>query len=255
MFSTNRITKWLNARLEYKVAKYADVIIHTNEIIKDVWVQRYGDLVRDKIEVLPLCTDENIIAIDNISSKPGKFKIIHAGNTYNKRNLRELILALHLLNNKKTNLQGKLIIQIYGNVEYEDLDLISKYNLNSLFQIEKRKSYSEIQKFIKEADALLVIDASEPETNVFFPSKICEYFSHQKPIIGITSKYSTTRTLLSQTGHFVCGINENISLSSYLEDLIMNNKKPTFDRNFYKNLLPESIAESYLKILKRHNII
>ena len=64
-----------DAEMEALVAQHADVIFHTNRQLVDIWHKRYGDIVKNKMYVMPFCYNkaqiENHLSLDtpNVETK------------------------------------------------------------------------------------------------------------------------------------------------------------------------------------------
>ncbi|MEA2329376.1 MAG: hypothetical protein QOE68_4335, partial [Thermoanaerobaculia bacterium] len=61
-------------------------------------------------------------------------------------------------------------------------------------------SYLESLDRMMAADQLVLIDAEFDDTNIFFPSKLVDYFGSGKPIIAITPPSGATARLLREAG-------------------------------------------------------
>lgn len=243
--------KNLNLKYESVVAEQADIIIHTNQYLKEVWKNKYGEKVANKIKVLPLCTDEQIsLKAGEKNHQKNKVTIIHAGGLYGERNLKLLIQALLILKEKIDLLEDYVEFKIIGTISPNDINKIKTEGLSGIFQILGKKPYAFVKESIESSDVLLVIEALQPDANLFFPSKLCEYFSYNKPIIGLTSKESITRYHLSKANHSVFGPGEQIKLSSFLEELILKKNPINFDQNYFTNFLPSQIAIKYKLIIE-----
>ena len=108
-------------KLEHDVALHADVIIHTNEIVKDKWIQRYGELVSKKIFVMPICYDKNANVVDNSNTKyfDAKCTVLYVGGLYLDRNLNNIINAIKILKSDIYNLEDQLVFKIIGSCSRE----------------------------------------------------------------------------------------------------------------------------------------
>lgn len=250
-YKTNFFRK-LDEKIEYKVAINADIIIHTNEIVKKDWEKRYGDIVKNKIFVLPFSYDENSPFINNVKQiSKKKISVLYAGNLYLDRNLDDIIKVLKILKTKVPNLEEKIEFKFIGNVSNRDKINITTNNLNNLFVFLGQKPYNELQTFYNEADLLLVIDAPAKE-NLFFPSKLIEYFLYQKPILGISPKISTTRDLLTESGHTWLENGDINQMVEYFIKLLNDyNALLKFDYEFFERFSPQNLSNEYMKLAKK----
>jgi len=242
----------LDEKIEYQVAMNADIIIHTNEIIKKDWERRYGKKVSEKIFVLPFSYDENSPVMDH--AKPinrKKKRILYAGNLYLDRNLEDIIKALKIMRKKIPDLEEKIEFVFIGNVPNRDKINISANNLNNLFVFLGQKPYNELSTFYNEADLLLVIDAPAEE-NLFFPSKLIEYFLYQKPILSISPKISVTHDLLSESGHKWIENGDINQMVEYFINLLNDyDALLKFDHDYYQRFSPQNLSNEYLKLVKK----
>jgi hypothetical protein len=87
---------------------------------------------------------------------------------------------------------------------------------------------------------------------VFFPSKMCEYFSFQKIIFAITPKTSATSYMLEESGHLFFSEGEEELLSNSLLSILKDSNyyNNAFDKNYYTKFLPKEISNGYMKLLK-----
>jgi glycosyltransferase involved in cell wall biosynthesis len=245
--------KAFDLRLEEEVATNADIILHTNTIIIQDWISRYGKLVSDKIFLFPFNYDNELFEYAKTFSvnkgKGIKKNLLHVGNLYLQRNLDDLIKALLYLRKLQPNIDEKLSIVLAGIVAKNDLKKIKKYGFERIFQHVGVVNHSDLICLYQKSDALLLIDAPANK-NMFFPSKLMEYLIYKKPILGITPNIGITNDLLISSGHRSINNGSTIEIANYLNDLINNyDSLVSFNQNFYEQFSPNNIAEKYLSIL------
>lgn len=242
-----------DAELEELVAKHADVILHTNKQIASIWRDRYGDLVKDKIFVMPFCYNlEQINKKEEYlypKNKKDKIEFSYIGISVGNRNLQDMIEAANQLVKDRPYLRGKFQINIIGNFLPVDSNLIDKYQLTDVFVYKGYYRGEKLQEAYRNSDIFIVID-SPMKTNVFFPSKLLDYFYYQKPIIGITSRDGVTADLLIEAGHTVVENGNIEALYNYLTAAIEDyNQILNFNKDFYQTFSPEIVAEKYYNII------
>ena len=90
---------------------------------------------------------------------------------------------------------------------------------------------------------------------MFFPSKLVDYFYYQRPILGISPKIGVTNQFLTESGNY-CYTNDDVQgVCDYLTRIVTNIESiMNYDRNFYKQFLPEEISKAYKTILKELRI-
>jgi len=241
----------LDKKYEAMVAEKSDIIILSNDIVKEKWIERYGSNIKNKIFILPFCTDP-FIKVNKQKTINKKLILLHVGGIYGKRNLEELVKAITGLKNEIEELETKIEIRLVGSVTKSEIARINDKKLENLFHLYGKKDYSFVQSQLNSADMLLVIDSLQNNYNVHFPSKLVEYFSYQKPIIGITPKNSATNCLLQEAGHFVFHKGQSEGLKQYLKEAIYD-KNPinSFNKDFYKLFHPNNVVKNYCEIINK----
>lgn len=247
-----------DAQMEALVAECADAIIHSNDVIKECWTERYGESLKDKIYIIPFgYSDEQVRAFAPFSSTlPQTDKIVmsYIGTCAGERNFQSLIKAVDLLKLEMPCCGDKLEIRLLGNLLDGDKNLIDRLQLWDVFTYVGRKPQSELPKYYQESDCFLVIDSPQ-DKNVFFPSKLVDYFYYQRPILGISPKIGVTNQFLTESGNY-CYTNDDVQgVCDYLTRIVTNIESiMNYDRNFYKQFLPEEISKTYKTILKELGI-
>lgn len=252
-FKTN-FFKSYDAQLEKKIARYADAIIHTNDIIANIWKDRYGSLVQNKVFTLPFCyTNEMLNSLPNYPNSLGSNKIVlsYIGQSVGDRNLQDIIYAIYELEQEGFDPISKLEIRIIGIPYQPDKDKVKKYNLENYFKFYGMMPVEELEKYYNESDIFIVIDAPS-KSNIFFPSKLMDYFYYQKPILGITPNVGVTNDLLTKSGNFTI-TNGNIKgLKCYLKNILINGIGfLSFDKNYYNNFHPQHISSEFSAIINK----
>lgn len=236
-------SKKYDTKLERLVAENADIIFHTNQIIIDDWIDRYGDLVVNKIHLLPFnYSDEDIKRAEGLKKRNNENEkkiLLHVGNLYLQRNLDDLIASLCIAKETIPNLKEKLIVQLVGVVSKRDIFNIEKNNLKDVFSIKGVIHPSDLDNYYTNCDALLVVDAPA-KRNIFFPSKLMEYFLYKRPILAITPKKGITYILLNEAGHYPVENGSIPTLTEIIICLINNyNTLSSFNDSFYDTFSPD----------------
>ena len=177
---------------------------------------------------------------------------MYVGNLYLDRNLDDLIKAIIILKSKIPNLEKKIVFRFVGIVSNHDKENIKQNRLDNLFELFGQKSYNHLAEYYKNADVLLVIDAPAKE-NIFFPSKLIEYFMYKKPILGISPKISVTHNLLIESGNISI---ENGNIEEIVEYLValLNNSKLLLNSDYYKRFSPNILANEYIEMIEQYLI-
>ena len=239
--------------LESLVANHADAIIHSNKVIKDCWVKRYGSLVSDKIHIIPFgYSSEQVNAFKPFTGtlpQSDKVTFSYIGTCAGDRNFQSLIKAVDLLYVRYPECKDKMEIRLLGNLLECDKDLIESRKLGHIIKYIGRKTQDELPKYYRESDVFIVIDSPQ-ERNVFFPSKLVDYFYYQRPILGISPRIGVTNELLTASGNHCFENNDIDGIANYLHTAISNfTYLLSIDKKYYQNFLPDSINAEYKQIL------
>ena len=253
-----RIFKTLKYRqkdleMERFVAEHADAIIHTNNVIKDVWAERYGAGVEKKMTVMPMSYELSLydrakeIRLKELGEK---IVISYIGKLFFDRNLKDVVGALKILREKGVLFEKKLEFRIIGEIHQDDLNRIKEAGLDDVFEIVGYLPQSELEKYYLESDAFLVLDSPQAQ-NVFFPSKLLDYFIYKRLIIGITPTKGVTHDLLVDSNNVVFENGDVSGLAEFLEKYVSDNVFfSEFDGNYYEKFYPEALRKAYNDVLK-----
>lgn len=251
-FKTERFRK-KDLEIEGFVARNADAIIHTNDYIKQVWDKRYGDEVNKKMFVLPMSYEDALYEkVEKITSKePGdRIVISYIGKLFFDRNLKDTVDALDLLKKKGVDVASHFRFRIIGEISQTDINRINDAGLKDAFEIVGYLPQSELEKYYLESDAFLVLDSPQAE-NVFFPSKLLDYFIYKRVIIGITPQKGVTHDLLVDSKNIVFENGDIKELADYLQKLTVDKSLLWgFDEKFYMHFSPDALRESYEQVIK-----
>ncbi len=245
----------LDIKQERLVAENADAIIHTNPIIAERWKVRYGSQVGRKIHILPFCYTRAMMENLPHFTHPqhNKIRISYIGQLVADRNLQDLIKACAVLKNEGYPLLQNLEVRVVGKDLNADRQAVVDLGLQEIFRFEGNQPAEKLEPFYLDTDYFLVLDAPSAE-NVFFPSKLMDYFYYQKPIIGITPEKGVTTELLKQSGNIAIGNGDIDTLTQTLKYLIEGGPDCVQnDKSFYRNFSPEVISAKFSHIL--HSIL
>lgn len=247
--------KNIDSNIERKIAENADLIIHTNQNIKNDWINRYGSDIGNKIFVMPFVYNDEIITeankrIKSLGRKSDKLIISHIGNLHKQRNIAPLVKALLDFNKEFPELEKEILFRFIGKTAKENTQIIIQNNLFHQFEFVDSLPTDKLQNFYDESDILLVIDAPSDD-NLFFPSKLMDYFLQKKPILGLTSNNGSTFTYLHKAGHTSISHDNIRAIKLFLYNAICDYESLLhFDEHFYNNFTGKHI-EDYCKIVSK----
>ena len=248
-----------NLRREREVAENADIIIHTNHIIAEIWEKRYGSIVKDKMFVVPLNYNINplpeIINTDYIDY----LNVAHLGSIYSSRSSLDFLKGLAMLLQKYPDFRKKIHVTFVGGLKKEEVGAADKLGVGDVVEYVSRIAPEELSKFYSNANLFLAIDVNL-NSSPCFPSKLIMYHYYKKPIIGITNHGSVMEQELLKTGNNICYYGHPEQVADYLYRAITNyNSLNTFDKDYWKRFTVENVASVYISkvnlLIKNENVI
>ena len=186
--SFSKLELLTNKAMERRVVENADYLTFTAKETLYLFSQKYEIL--EKSEVIPHCFDPLLFPRGEQEQEskvdPDRILVRYIGSLYGKRTPLHLVKALKQLHEERPDISRKLRMEIIGPVEPAFRKLSSEYGLaDDLLTFSEPVSYLASLRKMKEADALLVIDAPA-DLSVFLPSKLIDYIGAGKPLLGIT---------------------------------------------------------------------
>ena len=237
--------------MEAIAVKEADLIVHTNEKIADLWRDRYGKKVANKIFTLPLTTPIPNIPITPVTSQNKEtIEISHIGNFMLNRRAIPFIEALSKLLKIHPDYRSRFKVNFIGTVPDEDKKLIQKENLSDIITLHGTLPIEVCEDYYKRSDLFLVIDGVNPN-NIFFPSKILKYFYFQRPILGITPSGSVLDSELKASNHCSFDNKDIDGITNYLNAAITDYPKLcSFKEDYWKKFDPTSVVSCYKDLIQ-----
>lgn len=249
VFKTKSLKKrdWAQER---EAVEAADLIIHDNQVIANLWKKRYGSEIGGKIVVLPLTVPlQKSEYLLNYHKTGDLLTISHIGNFMLNRTSLPFIQAVAELIKRHPEYSEKLRINYIGTVTKSEKDLIKKYDLTRIFNLVGIMSAEDCIDYYQRSDLFIAIDGVN-DNNLFFPSKILKYLYFRRPILGITPKGSVLEFELQNAGHISLE-NRNIDgIVNYLERAINDYESLLrFDYDYWLRFEPENVISLYRSII------
>ncbi len=243
-------TEWLKRKdwkMERAAVEAADLIIHDNDIIANIWRERYGATIAKKIKVLPLTVPlPKSEVLTARSSDADKLVVAHIGNFSDVRRAEPFVMAVIHLFKFYPELRGRLLVHFIGEVFEKDKELIYNNALEDVFVLHGTLSATECEPFYNSTDVFLSEEGFDASNKIFFPSKILKYFYYQRPILGISPKGTVLETELSKAGHEVYLNTDIEGISGYLYRAITDYRSLlTFNKDYWHTFEPENVICQY----------
>lgn len=249
----NNYTKTKNEGWEKEVAAKADIIIHNSLKMCDSWLNKYGDLVANKLFYLPM--PFKFKPIKNNVYNDNTFIISHIGNLYGKRRAEPFLSALYSFCIKYPNLVERLLVYFIGYIQDKDIELIKTLGLTNIVKVVGNISEEECEKYYECSNLFLVIEG-EDQGPLFFPSKAVSYMYYNRPIMGITLKGSVLYDLLITNGHCAFSHSEKNDMIDYLHEIIINYEKYNeFNHNAWEEFEVNNVIVKYCEILRSNQLL
>ena len=199
----NPYMKWgpgmeaVNRRLQSNVLDAADRLVFTSRQTVDLMTDGHPEWAK-KSFVLPHSFDPSLYR-EIPRPAGGPLLVRHIGAFYGKRSPEPLFQALAKLHAETPGALAGTAFELIGPIEPAMLASSTLSSLpKGLVSVRPPVSYLESLQLMKQADALLLVDAPAAES-LFLPSKLIDYLGAGRPILGVTPA-GAAADVLSQAG-------------------------------------------------------
>ena len=239
-------------RWERAVAEEADAVVHTNETMERIWAERYG---KSSVYTLPFCYTKEMM--DHPESLPqrgdGSVSILYSGLRNQQRNISDLVRAVSELKKEDYPCLKKMKINVVGPPFDPDRELVRALGVEDSFNFAGNQSKEQLPAFFRMADLFVVVDGVQQQ-NVFFPSKLMDYFYYRRPILGITPPEGCTASLLRDSGNCSIPNGDIHALTGFLKRILEEGCGILpFNADYYRRFSPEVISGDFMQIV--HSIL
>lgn len=219
-----------NLKLEQTVMAQADRVFFTSPEILELVMAKYPAAIKQKCGVLPHCFIPHWYDLYPARPQvalPDTIRVVHTGHFYGPRTPLPLFRVLAALQ-REEDLSGRIEFLFYGNMAQEHVDFIVKEGLQGVVTIHTTIPYLQSLALMKQADALLLIDAplNSMRESVFLPSKLVDYLGSGRPVIGITPPVGASARVLRDTGNHTCDIADQAAIRQTVMKLIQGQLAP-----------------------------
>lgn len=199
-FGLSPLRRFVVKRLERAVIGTADAIVFITEETRELVMRKYPAAWRAKAHVIAHgYLAEDVVQVQPIEAH-GPLVLTHAGSFYlGMREPYTLIAAVARLH-REAALDGRLRLVFVGPTLPRYVRAATDASLGSIVTWTGPVSWSESQRHVEASDALVVIDAQSDGPSVFLPSKLVDYLSARKPILGLTPEQGATASMLRRLG-------------------------------------------------------
>lgn len=201
-YPPNPLTRRGHAWVEQLTVRHAERIVFVAPGMQRLYVERYGEVVKQKSQVITNGYDEETFA--RIDAKPptanAKLTLLHSGVIYpEERDPRQFFAALGELKReaKLAAADVAIVLRSSGNQDYLTR-LIGENDIADIVRLEPPISHQAALQEMLAADALLILQASNCNNQI--PAKLYEYIGAQRPIFGLTDPAGDTAQALREAG-------------------------------------------------------
>jgi len=185
----------VNRRIESAVLTKADRAFFTSPETVELTLSKFGFEYREKFDYFPHTFPQYLSEpkTETAQQRHDDFVIIrYVGSLYGRRGPDPLIKALRQIRRLSPVSFSRLRIQVIGPVSIRHRMTLRLFSRGLGLEVVGPVDQNAAATFMRTADILLSIDA-DSEMSPFFPSKLVEYFSFQKPIVAIVPAGTSER--------------------------------------------------------------
>lgn len=193
----------IEAIMESRVIGSADAIIANTDCLRDEFVRRFGDTVKEKcVTIINSFDTEEFARIVPAARPRGQekaFVLTHSGFLYGQRDPRTLLQAIRLLKDRNEIRDGEFLCNLVGSVElsYDLPEYLKEQGIAANVQLIGQVSYAESLAQLAACDVALLL---QPGTTTQIPSKLFEYIGLGHRIVTVAPANSAVVKLVMENG-------------------------------------------------------
>lgn len=183
----------------------------------------------------------------------GKLIMTYVGHLDDLRSPRLLFKALSELLKEDSNLNEKIEVRFYGNMDSKDKVYVIDNELTDIVKVKKSVSYLESLKIMQESDWVIHFDAnltSVLDTNIFFAAKLADYIGSKSQIFAITMQNGISADILQNMNSLMVTYSVQ-EIKNYLWLMIYQNYKSEINEEYRNNFNSEYVAKSFDNTIDR----
>ena len=189
--------KWLLMKLFGWPAKWAvqesDLLVFNNDRLARYVLGDKYELYKNKMVIAPYGHTGFRPRVHTLSTSD-TFCLVHVGQFYGMRTLRDLIDGLELLRERKPDIYERLLVRQVGFCSKQEQLRVANSSVADKFEFVEPVPYAQSIEEMYKADCLLVVDPvfDNKSKNIYIPGKLFDYISTGRPIMCIADSDSAT---------------------------------------------------------------
>ena len=227
--------------------RQAAAIVLCSDIMRDQFVQSFGDIA-------PRCVEVIYNGFEAYEEQPegpsasAPTTMIYAGNFYGNRRLSLIAPALAKMLQAGEITAASFQFQIFSKLLPEDYALIEQLGLETVIKVQEPVSYREIKKLMSESDILFLPSGDDVVYAV--PFKFFDYLSARRPVLAVAPAESGVSRLMQQVdcGEFAA-VNDSAEIYRSLQTMIRKERVYSFDGS--QRFLWKNAAAQYQRIIEQ----
>ncbi len=173
--------KKLDKKYEKTVLKTTDSAIVVSKSIKKLFENKFPNIKKNKIYVIPNGYDETDFTSE-LKSSEEKFIITHIGSLSNSQVIDSFLSAFKQL--CENNPSISFLLRFVGNISSLHQSKIKELGLTGITNYQSHVSHLDAIKFMMRS-YILLISLGKKEDKIAIPGKLFEYLAAQRAILGI----------------------------------------------------------------------
>ena len=185
-----KLTQLFLKRFEAKLFKQASAIILNTETARDVYIERYQDLIpHSRFYAVRNAFDRGLfkpsLQTDSVSVPQGRFSALYFGRFRAFVSPEQLFKGfIQFIREQELNAQ-QATLHLVGGLSDEHLSLAQSFGLDSYLTISPPIPFRDSLQTLQAASVLVLV--IEPECFMQIPGKLYDYFAAARPIIAISA--------------------------------------------------------------------
>lgn len=191
----NSIRAKIEEKMERMVFKHSDRIIFNTSSSMNLYINKYGELIKSKSEAVHNGYDHDDFTGIKRQAGREKFVILHTGDIYGIRSIAPFLKALEALLSEIKGLEDRIIVKFVGySIKSDEQKRVAQSPAGKIIDFVSFVPHADCIELMLNSDLLLLITGKD-ENKVMIPSKFYEYLASGTKILALSEKGELTRIL------------------------------------------------------------